>query len=926
MKAAILTGIFTLILFFGNKVFSQVTFYSRPTSLQLYPRNILDSAIVNISGIVTSTSYNKVIITMHKNGLLKDSTVAPLMFNGGNAPFAINYPIHSEKSKYLFKFYLSNQNTVTLFLRADSVCSGDVYLIDGQSNAQAVANGPGTDPQNLWVRSFGTQSNLSSNALSDTVWGLGNGANGNSHMSIGVWAHRLGRMLADTAAVPVCIINGGQSSSRIVQHLPSINHSNLSSIYGRLLYRAQKAHVENKIKALFWYQGEIDGDTAYLQYANRFAQLHNAWEMDYPGLEKIIVIQTRPGCVISPTELYHQQIRETLRTLPDVYTNVKLMTTAGIPYFDGCHFLTQGYQLLAQRLYFMLRDEFGNFSSGIASSYPPRILKAEYVSTNDIELIFDQSVIWPVPFNGYDLKNYFYFDTTITVTSGSSSGDTLKLHVSNDKARTISYLPAVYYEGTTDVYEGPWLFNNSSVGIPPFYSFHIDKRVQGNALFSANTTTLCLGNSVVFSSNSTGNPIALLWQFPGGSPLTSVSQNPTVTYNSSGSKNVTLVATYATGIDTLTIADYITVSPSKPGVPGSISVSGGNAKVCPGNVRTYSVTSVARATKYIWTLPAGCTITAGNNSRAITVLFNNNFSTSGTLSVAANNSCGTSAKRNLTIARNIPAAPSNISGPTYGLCSVNNKQFTVTNVSGITYNWTLSPIGAFVVNGQGTAKAKIDFPASNFNGTLSVTASNSCGISTPVTLSVKTIPSTPATISGPSSVCSRSNNKTYTITAISSANSYTWTGPTGSHIKANGVTSLNNMLTTNSTSVSVDYGNTTGEIKVKANNNCGSGNSKSLMITFNCKDAMEEVISNSDFNIFPNPVNFKLNISSANSKDGDYKITLTNTLGQVMEKTEMKVINSHFNTQINVEKLPPDIYFLIINSNKSEQRFKIVKQ
>lgn len=85
------------------------------------------------------------------------------------------------------------------------------------------------------------------------------------------------------------------------------------------------------------------------------------------------------------------------------------------------------------------------------------------------------------------------------------------------------------------------------------------------------TPEICVGNSVYFMDRSLNNPYSWQWSFPGGTPSVSSSQNPTVTYNSTGTYTVKLVVTDSTGSDSLEVAGYITVS--QPGIGNSLSYS-----------------------------------------------------------------------------------------------------------------------------------------------------------------------------------------------------------------------------------------------------------------------------------------------------------------------------------------------------------------
>lgn len=79
------------------------------------------------------------------------------------------------------------------------------------------------------------------------------------------------------------------------------------------------------------------------------------------------------------------------------------------------------------------------------------------------------------------------------------------------------------------------------------------------ANFTANQQTVCPGQTVTFTDASYYSPTSWSWSFPGGTPTTSTAQNPTVTYNTPGTYNVTLTVSNANGTNTVTQTAYITV-------------------------------------------------------------------------------------------------------------------------------------------------------------------------------------------------------------------------------------------------------------------------------------------------------------------------------------------------------------------------------
>jgi len=83
-----------------------------------------------------------------------------------------------------------------------------------------------------------------------------------------------------------------------------------------------------------------------------------------------------------------------------------------------------------------------------------------------------------------------------------------------------------------------------------------------DADFTANTTSICEGDTVSFTDLSTEDPTFWSWTFTGGTPGTSIMQNPTVVYNTAGTYDVVLTATNTVGPNTETFSGYITVNAS----------------------------------------------------------------------------------------------------------------------------------------------------------------------------------------------------------------------------------------------------------------------------------------------------------------------------------------------------------------------------
>src|SRR5690606_20635788 len=146
--------------------------------------------------------------------------------------------------------------------------------------------------------------------------------------------------------------------------------------------------------------------------------------------------------------------------------------------------------------------------------------------------------------------------------------------------------------------------------------------------------------------------------------------------------------------------------------------------------------AVTGATSYEWSYSGTNTTFPGGSSTASptnTVNFTST-ATSGSISVSAKNTCGTSAARSVAVTVNsAPAQPGSFSISSSSVCQgQNNVTYTVPAVSGATsYTWSFGGTGATFSGGTSTTSPtnSADFSSSATSGNISVTASNSCGTS-----------------------------------------------------------------------------------------------------------------------------------------------------------------------------------------------------
>jgi hypothetical protein len=452
--------------------FSQTALFSKaPRNFQLYARGEDDSATVPIEGTVYG-ACDSVSILSYKNDVIVERNTLPLSTNiGDSASFALSCRIHAELSEYRIDFYLNDVKTIVF----DSLICGDVYIVEGQSNAGA-GYGAIDSYSNEFIRSFGSllgnTTGAADSTRDDTTFGRAHAVASYwsikplPHCYVGKWALQLGRNIVDSFNIPVCIINGAVGSTSIATHTYGIDIKDMTRIYGRLYYRLLKAGFLETARAFIWYQGEADGDTS--GYYTSFDKLYKAWKSDCPGIRKFYLFQIHTGTQGSPL------IREVHRKLPKNYSDVFNLSTCGIVGHDGLHFSLPGYKQMADWIFKLIaRDFYGSTDTdNITSPDIQKVICKDNGKT--IIMRFNQPVLWPNDTLGVSMWQALYFDAANIMI------DSVKVDTGNNEialflneptsASTLSY-PNIL--GVNANYKGPWLLNQRGVGAFTFDHFPI---------------------------------------------------------------------------------------------------------------------------------------------------------------------------------------------------------------------------------------------------------------------------------------------------------------------------------------------------------------------------------------------------------------------------------------------------------------------
>jgi PKD repeat protein len=223
------------------------------------------------------------------------------------------------------------------------------------------------------------------------------------------------------------------------------------------------------------------------------------------------------------------------------------------------------------------------------------------------------------------------------------------------------------------------------------------------ANFTSSPSAICPNTVVTFTNTSTNSPTSYSWVFQNGTPATSSVANPTCTWTTAGTYNVTLTATNASGSNS-TVKQIIVSQTPIPNFTNTAT----NLQV------NFSNTST-NATTYSWAFGTGATSTQTNPSYT--------YPSAGTYSVTltATGACGTqSIVKQVTVTSALSA---DFSTPVLQGCTPFNVTFN-NNSSGATiYNWNMP--GATPLTSTATSPSVVY----NTVGTYSVTLTASNGVS-----------------------------------------------------------------------------------------------------------------------------------------------------------------------------------------------------
>jgi len=309
-----------------------------------------------------------------------------------------------------------------------------------------------------------------------------------------------------------------------------------------------------------------------------------------------------------------------------------------------------------------------------------------------------------------------------------------------------------------------------------YFRYSSQVKISGTSTIAANFSgspiSITANTKVNFTDLTSNNPTAWSWSFPGGTPSTSTTQHPSVTYTTPGIYNVTLTAGNSTGNSTLTKTGYITVNFAAP----VANLSANKTSVTAGETINYTDLSTNSPTTWSWSFPGGTPSTSTIQHPSVT------YTTPGIYNVtliAGNSSGNSTLTKTGLITVNIAAPVANLSANKTFVTAGETVSYTdLSTNSPTTWSWSFpggTPSASTVQNPQVVYSS-----AGIYNVTLTVT--NTSGTNTITKSSYITVSSGVPVVSFSANKTTVIAGESITYTDMSSNNptSWLWSFPGGS--------------------------------------------------------------------------------------------------------------------------------------------------
>ena len=421
-----------------------------PKNNQLIPRDPLSNlGTYLVEGSVSrSANISLLYVKIWKDNVLDRNYTLAVPTNVEKFSFKIPISIKAELKNYKIELIaLKNEQEITL-AKAENVVSGDVFIVNGQSNCIGRTEPIDHDP---FMRSYTDQF----------------GWNDIDYTSPSKWGPRIAKKIIENERIPVAIFCEAYGGVTQIWFMRKSVNPYTEANYGILYNRLKKAEVEKNIRALLWWQGESDGwETPMDSFKSQFKQLYSQWKEDYNTPVFYFQIRFRACTHIKP------EIFEAQRQLASEIPNIEILSNNPALSHDGCHFLyTNGYDLIGEQTYKLVAAKLYNRSA--INARPPNIKEAFFSAPKEITLKMT-NITGDLRVIGNPWADFRLEGCNAQIVSGSAANYRIKLTIVGDTTG----LTGISYLSHIDAVSQNWIVNPLNIGILLFYNIPVHKNQQ----------------------------------------------------------------------------------------------------------------------------------------------------------------------------------------------------------------------------------------------------------------------------------------------------------------------------------------------------------------------------------------------------------------------------------------------------------------
>ncbi len=362
--------ILSLLASFGMalQVGAQVSFETFPQDYQLFARTKTASGKLTgfgeakIAGTIGAETEARVItaqLVVGNDVVSTDS--ATLDPANGTASFELTVAVPVTRTEHTLRVILDNDASLPV-ATARGIVAGDVYLVNGQSNAIGNYSLAKAD-RDSFLRGF----------VQEGGWTFAQFSNP------GEWAGRAAAVISKRHDVPIAIFNFAVGAQAIEYFLPQRSGG---GNYEEAVNTLNASGVRDRVRFLLWFQGETDGWESPLDaYRSELNQLIDDYTEQF-DIEHAYGIQTRTRSCGHP-EPY---VMEAQRQVAVDRADFTLLASTNVEH-DSCHFsYEEGYRLIGDRL----ADAIGveRFGEDIAGIYGPQLDSANLTGARELTLYY----------------------------------------------------------------------------------------------------------------------------------------------------------------------------------------------------------------------------------------------------------------------------------------------------------------------------------------------------------------------------------------------------------------------------------------------------------------------------------------------------------------------------------------------------------